>query len=345
MNVKLTVSLLPLLALGLAMGAAAQDAGGTAGYDSNPSGSLPPAALVDCAPGDVCGLLGPHPETHWIADGEWEPTLDLMGFITVDQTSSRIVIIDPNSCGEVFSLSPAFTTSYRGFAWGLQGGDMWVTGWNAPVLLFHLDPTGGITDQFDLGIEIASLAMDYANGHLWAMQRSPAGVNSALLEFDVNSGAPVLLQGPITVDWGGSTPGGGSAGLEYDNSNCSIVALRQDSNNVGQSSIEVFWDLDPGGPGGIFWVANCDIVTTLFCTGAGTFINHPWGLALNENAAPDRKIVVTDIDLDPGCAIPAPGAAPVDLHYYSVPPSVAFCAATAVEPSTWGQIKTLHTDR
>ena len=323
--------------------AIAQGVNEPAGFDGNATGEPAPAALVNCAPGDLCGLLGPYANTHWIADGEWEPTLDLFGFVSVDATTSRIIVVDPNTCGEVFACDPAFATSYRAFAWGTQGGDMWVSGWNPPVQLFHFDLTCGLIAQFDVGIEIAGLAMDFANGHLWAMQRSPVGgPNSALWEYDVTTGTPVLIQGPITVNWGGTTPGIGSAGLEYDNSNCSIVALRQDSNNVGRSSIVVFFDLDPGGAGGVLWLASCDIVTTQFCQGAGTFINHPWGIAVRDTGPTDRRVVITDIDLIDACAIPPAGGGPIDLHYYAVPPSLAFCLTTAVEPTTWGQIKTMH---
>lgn len=333
---------LTLGAVGLAAGAGAQSIENPAGYDAA-VGSAPSAAAVACAPGDLCGLIGPYPETHWVADGEWHPQLNITGWCTVNTPTSTIVFMNPQDCSVLFTCTPAiFTTSYRAFAWGMGGGDMWVSGWNAPVALFHLDVACNLIAQFDVGIQIAGLAMDFANGHLWAMQRSPAGVNSALFEYDITSGTPILKQGPIPVLWGGTTQGTGSAGLEYDNSNCTIVALRQDSGNVGRSSIEVFFDLDPPGVGGVLFLANCTITTTAFCTGAGTFINHPWGIALNEMAPANQKITITDIDLLAGCAIPPNGAGPIDVHYYSVPASPGFCATTAVEPSTWGAIKALH---
>ena len=326
--------------------AVAQDSSVSAGYDGATGTSPNPPGVggLACSPEALCGAVGPYPQTHWIADGEWEPTLDLLGFCSVDATTSTILFMDPNSCTTFTTCTPgAFTTSYRAFAWGINGGDMWVSGWNPPVALFHLDFTCNLIAQFDLGVEIAGLAMDYANGHLWAMRRSPVGGNtSALLEYDITSGTPVLIQGPLTVNWGGTAPGIGSAGLEYDNSTCSIIALRQDSDNVGRSFIEVFADLDPTGAGGILWLNNCDITTTQHCTGAGNFINHPWGIAVKENAAPNQKVIITDIDLVAACAIPGPGAGPVDLHYYPIPSAIPTCGATAVEASSWGRIKALH---
>jgi len=326
--------------------AVAQDSSQSTGYDGVAGTHPLPAGGngVGCAPEALCGSVGPYPQTHWIADGEWEPTLDLVGFCTVDAASSSIVFMDPNSCTTFTTCTPAaFATSYRAFAWGINGGDMWVSGWNPPVALFHLDFTCNLIQQFDLGVEIAGLAMDFANGHLWAMRRSPVGGNtSALLEYNITSGTPVLIQGPLTVNWGGGSPGLGSAGLEYDNSTCSIIALRQDTDNVGLSSIEVFADLDPTGAGGILWLNNCTITTTQQCAGPGNFINHPWGLAVKENAAPNHKVIITDIDLVAGCAIPGPGAGPIDLHYYPLPNAIPTCGATAVEPTSWGRIKALH---
>ena len=345
MRLRLLLAL-TLGAFGIAAGAGAQGLDNPAGYDAV-VGSTPSAAAVACAPGDLCGLIGPYPNTHWVADGEWHPQLNLTGWCTVDATSSSIVFMNPQDCSVLFTCTPAaFTTSYRAFAWGMGGGDMWVSGWNAPVALFHLDIGCNLIAQFDVGIQIAGLAMDFANGHLWAMQRSPVGgPNSMLFEYDITSGTPILKQGPIPVLWGGTAQGIGSAGLEYDNTNCTIVALRQDSGNIGVSSIEVFFDLDPPGVGGVLWIANCSITTTAHCSGPGTFINHPWGIALNEGAPPNHKITITDIDLTggvPTCAIPAAGAGPIDVHYYSVPTSPGFCVTTAVEPSTWGAIKALH---
>jgi hypothetical protein len=334
-----------LLAIAHVPPALTQDHNHQAGYDGITGTSpTPPMDGAACAPEALCGNVGPDPNTHWIADGEWDPAQDLLGFITVDATTSRIVFMDPNTCTVFFSCTPAFfATSYRAFAWGINGGDMWVSGWNPPVALFHIDFACNLIQQFDVGVEIAGLAMDFANGHLWAMRRSPVGgATSALLEYDINSGTPVLIQGPLPVNWGGGGEGIGSAGLEYDNSTCSIVALRQDSNNVGQSFIEVFADLDPAGAGGIFWLNNCDITTTQHCTGQGTFINHPWGLAVKDNAPLTRKVIVTDINLGAACAIPAAGEGPVDFHYYPLPTAPPSCATTAVEPATWGQIKAIH---
>lgn len=342
MRLRLLLAL-TLGAVGLSGGAGAQGFDDPASYDAG-IGSPPSAAAVACAPGDLCGLIGPYPETHWVADGEWHPQLNITGWCTVNTPTSTIVFMDPSNCSVLFTVTPAtFTTSYRAFAWGTGGGDMWVSGWNAPVALFHLDVGGNLIAQFNVGIEIAGLAMDFANGHLWAIQRSPAtGPNSMLFEYDITTGTPVLKQGPLPVLWGGTAPGIGSAGLEYDNSNCTIVALRQDSGNIGRSSIEVFFDLDPVGVGGVLYLANCDITTSQFCTGPGTFINHPWGIALNEAAAPNQRITITDIDLIAACAIPPAGAGPIDVHYYSVPTSPGFCVTTAVEPTTWGAIKALH---
>ena len=326
----------------------AQGGNESAGYDGGGSGGIPQSSRAACAPEALCGLVGPMVNTHWIADGEWEPTLDLLGFVTVDATSSSVVFMDPATCATFFTCAPSvFTTSYRAFAWGMNGGDMWISGWNEPVLLYHLDVACNQIAVFNIsGLQIAGLAMDYANGHLWAMERSPVGgQNSRLWEFDINSGVPELIQGPYFVNWGGGAPGIGSAGLEYDNTTCSIVALRQDSNNVGVSFIEVFADLDPGGAGGIAYLANCDITTSQFCQGSGTFINHPWGMALKDNASPDRKVIITDIDLVAACGIPGPGAGPIDFHYYPLTDAPPSCAATSVESVTWGQIKALHGNR
>lgn len=289
------------------------------------------------------------------ADGEWNPVLQVVGFCA---TTERIVIYpvgaaDPNcgGAGSFFNLSVT-GQAQRGFCWGPDPavGDFWTGSWtiapSAVARLRHYDPTGVFIEeaQFaDVGnpgdMQCSGLAMDYERKHMWAILRNnnpeggPAPV-SRLVEFDMTTGYPVLRQGPMDMPWDGGPSTVSSAALEYNNIDCTIVALRQDANNIGVTQLTVVQDNDPAGLGGVSHLGFCQIPNAP-CTGGGPSVNRPWGIAVIEDAP--VRVMFTDLNLEgPPC-----GAVvnPIDAHITNLPPVTGTCGVTAVEPSTWGRIK------
>jgi hypothetical protein len=179
--------------------------------------------------------------------------------------------------------------------------------------------------------------MDPTSGHLWGILRNnPSGTISRFVEFDVNVDPPVLLQGPIDTPWPGGPSAVSSAGLEYSTTDCTLLALRQDSNNLGDTSLVVFQDVDPQGvSGGVTLLGDCSVANTP-CVGAGQTSNRPWGISLIETEP--SYVVYSDLNLDNACTnIEQPG----DFHVIARPPFTGVCVAP-VEPSTWGQIKSRY---
>jgi hypothetical protein len=152
----------------------------------------------------------------------------------------------------------------------------------------------------------------------------------------VASGTPVLIQGPIPVPWNGGPSAVSSAGLEYNNHDCTIVALRQDANNLGVTELTVFKDNNPTGLGAPTFLAFCNVVNTP-CTGGGPGSNRPWGISLVEDPNIGDYLLYDDLNLDAGCAAVVNQA--MDLHVLTLPTYQNQCSVVAVEPSTWGQIK------
>ena len=342
-----------LLALGVVSAALAM-AGPAPASDVNVAGDPWPAAagfaLAPCTDDIYCGEQ--TLTEGFIADGEWNSTTNQMGFVT---TINSIIVIDPLCAGVSATdiTGPDFPGPLtRAFAWGIQDGDSWVGTWysaSGPVLpkLYHLDATFNVIGTYaypdpltGLDMQFSGLAMDPTSGHLWGILRNnPSGTISRFVEFDVNVDPPVLLQGPIDTPWPGGPSAVSSAGLEYSSADCTILAMRQDTNNLGNSSFLVkFQDVDPlGTTGGVSLLGDCTINNTP-CTGAGQSSNRPWGIALIEGDP--SYIIYSDLNLDVGCATPEQ---PIDFHIIAGPPFTGVCLAP-VEPSTWGQIKSRYSN-
>jgi len=341
-----------LLALGV-LSAAMGTAGSAPASDVNVAGDPWPApasiALAPCTDDVFCGEQALS--DGFIADGEWNTTTSQAGFVT---TINSIVVVGP-LCNTVSVTDitggdfPGPVT--RAFAWGIENGDAWVGTWysaTGPLLpkLYHLDATFNVIGTYaypdpltGLDMQFSGLAMDVTSGHLWGILRNnPAGTISRFVELDVNVDPPVLLQGPIDTPWPGGPSARSSAGLEYSSADCTLIAMRQDSNNLGETALVAFQDVDPlGTAGGVSLLGDCSIATTP-CVGAGQASNRPWGVALVEGDA--SYIIYSDLNVDAGCAAPVQ---PIDFHVIARPQFTGVCLSP-VEPSTWGQIKSRYSN-
>jgi hypothetical protein len=281
----------------------------------------------------------------FVADGEYDPVGLRSGFVTTENT---IIIVD-NICGtqsvtDITGLDfPGPVT--RSFAWGIGGGDSWVGSWNAPGFpppkLYHLDSSFNTLNAYTfpdpgtgLDMQFSGLAMDRDRGHLWGILRNnPLGTVSRLVELNVNVDPPVVIQGPIDMPWPGGPSAVGSAGLEYNNTNCTLLALQQDSNNVGQTFLVVVQDVDPAGPSsGVALLGECQL-TNIPCTGSGQGTNRPWGISFVE--VEPAYVIYSDLNLLAGCQSIGQ---PADFHIVAGPGVSGLCL-TPVTPATWGQIK------
>jgi hypothetical protein len=314
---------------------------------ADPSPSTGFKALDPCADDVYCA--DKTLSEGFLADGEWNPSTQLAGFVS---TINSVVIVN-DLCQEVSTTDitgadfPGPLT--RGFAWGIDGGDSWVGSWRDPAFfpdpkLYHLDASFAVIAIYGypdpgtgLDMQFSGLAMDEDRGHLWAILRNnPAGTLSRFVEFDINVDPPVILQGPIDVPWPGGPSAVSSAGLEYRSEDCTILALRQDANNLGDTSLVTFQDEDPSAAGGVTLLGDCSIANTP-CVGAGQSSNRPWGIALFEGAAP--YAIYSDLNLDASCGVIEQ---PADFHVIGLPPFTGVCLIPT-EPSTWGQIKSRYT--
>jgi hypothetical protein len=183
----------------------------------------------------------------------------------------------------------------------------------------------------------AGLAMDYATGHLWGQLRNnPTTEVTRFVLWDTNvpdGTPPVLIGGPWDVPYQGGPQAAGSSGLEYYQRDCSLIAMRQDTENLGLGKIYKFQDVGIAAP---TLLGFCDLNNTP-CTGAGESNNKPWGIAVSEDPAfPPGYVVYSDLNVDTGCANPI---CPTDLHIAALPDFPGQCGVTAVEPTTWGRIK------
>jgi hypothetical protein len=318
-------------------------------FDDPAPGTPVPEATAPCDIDVFCGTHQLIDGSGFIADGEWNPVQLKEGWVTTNET---IVIID-ELCGasSEFALSGGeyggIGVVTRAFAWGVNpaDGDFWTGSWVvagfAAAQLTHFNPAGVQIASFQipdpdtgLNMQISGLGMDHANGHLWGILRNnPVGTLSRFVEFDVNSGNPVLIFGPCPTAWNGGPSAVSSAGLEYNSTDCTILANRQDANNVGTTELTVFQDLNPAGAGPCpAFLGFCNIVNTP-CIGGGQGQNRPWGIALVESVP---YVITSDLNLAADCATPV---LPNDFHILSTPAVTGQCATTAVEPSTWGNIK------
>ncbi len=284
----------------------------------------------------------------YIADGEWNPN-GQVGFVT---TVNSIIVIDGICSSPVVTdiTGPDFPGPLtRGFAWGIGEGDSWVGTWysaTGPQLpkLYHLDATFNVIGTYSfpdpdtgLDMQFSGLAMDAANGHLWGILRNnPTGTLSRFVEIDINQDPPVLTQGPFDTPWPGGPSAVSSAGLEYNSQDCTLLAMRQDSNNLGDTQMVVFQDDNPSATTeGVTLLGDCSIANTP-CVGPGQSSNRPWGLALVEGGA--NYVIYSDLNLDVGCGTIGQ---PADFHIIAPPPFVGVCLSP-VEESTWGQIKSRY---
>jgi len=317
------------------------------------AGTVVPDALVPCTDDIYCSSFT-EPAGGYIADGEWNPVSNVSGFMT----TGGILLLVNELCGEVGQILPSgpnFDNSIpRGFAWDKDpaSGKFWVGSWadvcpnpTAFVGIIHLDATGAeiggynYSDDPQLGPlcggQVSGLGMDYATGRMWGIIRNnPAGTVSKIALFDTNvpDGTRPPLLGVWDVPWNGGPSSVSSAGLEYRASDCTIVANRQDANNLGVTELTTFQDVGIAQP---TLLGYCSIVNTP-CVGAGQSTNRPWGISLSEDPAFGAYVIFSDLNLAVGCAtIEQPG----DLHIIALPQVTGVCGTTAVEPSTWGQIK------
>ena len=335
-----------LLCMWVALGAMVAASPVAAADDRHVPGDRFPAAVYGGAPlcaGDIF-CSNDTLDAGFVADGEFDPTGQRSGFVT---TNNTIVVVDL-LCGvqsETDIQGPDFPgPATRSFAWGLGAGDCWVGSWNvtgsAPKL-YHLDATFNTLNAYNfpdpltgLDMQFSGLALDRDRGHMWGILRNnPAGTVGRFVELDINVDPPVVLQGPIDVPWPGGVSAIGSAGLEYDNSNCTILALQQDSNNVGQTFLVSFQDLDPAGTaGGVSRLGECQLSNTP-CVGGGQSTNRPWGIAFVDG--PPAYVIFSDLNVQADCGTIDQ---PADFHVVEGPAVTTSCASP-VTPSTWGQIK------
>lgn len=307
-------------------------------------GAGPSFAADPCASDTWCG---DHALSEgFAADGEWDPVSGKVGFVT---TINSIVVRDAlcTAMSETDITGGDFPGPLsRSFAWGLGQGDSWVGSWlatGAPApKLYHLDATFAVIASYSfadpgtgLDMQLSGLALDRARGHLWGILRNnPAGTVSRFVEFDVNVDPPVVLQGPLDVPWPGGPSAVSSAGLEYNQEDCTILAMRQDANNVGETSLVLFQDVNPGGTG-VVLLGECSIANSP-CTGAGQSSNRPWGIALVET--PSVYAIYSDLNLATGCQTIEQ---PADFHVVGIPPFTGLCVSPVTERS-WGGIKAMY---
>jgi hypothetical protein len=321
-------------------------------FDATPGDPYPGSALSASAPctDDLfCGNIPAADTTAFYADGEWDPVSGNCGWVSTSET----VAFTSSICGWTNTCTlngfPFNTngTIPRSFAYGLSG-DYWIGTWTGatdPESITHVSSSCQTIASFVIddpdtpaNYQISGLALDRANNHLWAITRNnPVGTISRFVEFDIASGTPVLIQGPFPVPWNGGPSAVSSAGLEYNNHDCTIVALRQDANNVGVTELTVFKDNNPALLGAPTFLAYCNIVNAP-CTGVGSGSNRPWGIALVEDPNLGDYVIYNDLNLDAGCVAQAIGP-PIDLHIATLPSYQNSCDVVAVEPTTWGKIK------
>jgi len=317
------------------------------------TGVLVPDTLVPCTDDIYCSDYT-EAAGGYVADGEWNPVTNVSAFMS----TGGVVVVRNELCGpvgEIFPTGTSFDNSVpRGFAWDRDpaSGKFWVGSWSdvcpnptSFIGIIHMDATGqeimgwSYADDPRLapqcGAQCSGLAMDYATGRMWAMLRNnPGGVTSKFACFDTSvpdNVRPPLL-GVWEVQWNGGPSSVGSASLEYQASDCTIVALRQDSNNLGVTELTKFQDVGIANP---TLLGYCQLVNTP-CVGAGQTTNRPWGFSLSEDPNFGAYGIFTDLNLSVGCANIIQ---PADFHIIALPQFTGQCGTTAVEPTTWGQIK------
>jgi MAM domain-containing protein meprin/A5/mu len=182
-------------------------------------------------------------------------------------------------------------SSERGCAYDPVDQTYWIGGWNSNAIV-HVDPSTSTCTSFSTGLGYSGMAIDHNNRHLWCIVNANP---DTLVEYDISTGTPVLLQGPYTVAWQTGTDGYDAAGLAYDDNTGCLIAINQYS-----QSLETFIDVTPSGTGGI--------LPADFCLLQG--LGLPWGISSSEAAGTTRVL-----DLD-GAGIQVP---PYDINEYVNP--------------------------
>lgn len=139
--------------------------------------------------------------------------------------------------------------------------------------LYAMDQDGAAVGSYPaFSDSITGLAFDPQNDHLWCIAR---GVYDRLAEYDVSSGTPELIQGPMEVQWSGRMQGGGAAGLAYNTDDDGAAVLVAIDARTG--AIVHFLDCEPDYPGppgesepGVW---QCHVCTTIETPA-------PWGVAV-----------------------------------------------------------------
>jgi MAM domain-containing protein meprin/A5/mu len=165
-------------------------------------------------------------------------------------------------------------SSERGCAYDPVDQTYWIGGWNSNAIV-HVDPSTSTCTSFSTGLGYSGMAIDHNNRHLWCIVNANP---DTLVEYDISTGTPVLLQGPYTVAWQTGTDGYDAAGLAYDDNTGCLIAINQ----FGQA-LETFIDVTPAGTGGI--------LPADFCLLQG--LGLPWGISSSEAAGTTR---VLDLD-------------------------------------------------
>lgn len=203
-----------------------------------------------------CGdSIKPSSYTAFIADGAWNPDRQLFYFVEVSQ-GHYLFSFDPDSCSIQDIVSPPEFgyLSTRGLEYNTRDSTVWTGDWHGGRVFHFTDlPECALIDTFVLGYNIAGLAMDQENQHLWAIINDEF---DQFFEFDISSGTPVLIQGPIDVPWQSEFDGYDAAGLEYDQERHLLIAVNQLWAWEG-NYVELFQDLDPVGAGGVAPAGYC----------------------------------------------------------------------------------------
>jgi hypothetical protein len=334
--------------LGALMGAFLITADPTAAKDERHSPGDPYPVPIRAFAGEVCTddlfCSADTLEAGFVADGEFDPSNQRCGFVTTNNTIIVVNTVCATQSETAITGDDFPGPATRSFAWGLGSGDSWMGTWNVPGFtpkLYHLDGNFNVIGTFNfpdsgtgLDMQFSGLALDRDRGHLWGILRNnPAGTNARLVELDINVEPPLVIQGPIDVPWPGGPSAIGSAGLEYNNGDCTLLALHQDTNNVGATLLVSLQDVDPAGPAsGVTLLGSCQITNTP-CVGGGTTTNRPWGLALVDG--PPSYVIFSDLNVQGDCATIDQ---PIDFHIVAGPQVTGQCLLPVTQ-STWGQIK------
>ena len=172
----------------------------------------------------------------------------------------------------------------------------WVGGWNLDTI-YHVIPSTSTVVGTAVALNIAGMAMDHTNNHLWIINNAAP---DTLYEYNVTSGTPVLLQGPITVPWMTDNLAYSAAGLSYDDATGCLIAMNQSS-----QALETFMDLNPAGTLGI--------AQGSYCYTAATVLG--WGLSSNSAANTTR---ILDLQGAGGVQVP-----PYTVSEWVNPPCIA----------------------